>query len=65
MRKMYIQPTMVAVKLQHQTHPMQASKVGSLDGNSGMTLGGSDASYVSSGGDVRTKESSSIWDEDW
>lgn len=44
---------------------MGASKVGSLDGNSGMTLGGSDASYVSSGGSVRTKESSSIWDEEW
>ena len=63
MRKMYIQPTMVAVKLQHQTHLMDASQVKSLDTN----LTGSDIiNYGGAGSvDARTKESSSIWDEEW
>ena len=52
---------MVVVKLQHRSHLMQASAQ-SLGGNGGLRLGGSDASYE---GEIRTRESSSIWDEEW
>ena len=62
-KKIYMSPTMLVVKLQHQTHLMDAS-VQSLGGNSSMSLGGNDASYVEGGGDVRVKEQSN-WDEEW
>ena len=60
--KTYSKPTMIVVKIQHRGIICVSDPVTSLGGNSGMTLGGSDTSYD---GDIRTKESSSIWDEEW
>ncbi len=63
--KTYIQPSMVVVRLLHSsiicTSGDQAT---TLSGNSSMSLGGNDASYVEGGGDVRVKEQSA-WDEEW
>lgn len=59
----YMKPTMMVVKIQHQTSILQAS-VTSISGGV-LSLGGSDADYVEGGGGVRTKESSSIWDDEW
>ena len=54
---------MVVVKIQHNgIICASGDRVTGLGGNSGMTLGGSDSNYE---GDVRTKESASIWDEEW
>ena len=54
---------MIEVKLQHQS--IICESVTGLRGNGGLGYGGDDASYVEGGGDVRTRESSGIWDEEW
>ena len=54
---------MIVVKLQHSgIICASGDALSSIGGNSGLGFGGSDSGY---GGDVRTKESSSIWDEEW
>ena len=53
---------MIVVKLQHRSHLMQASGLKSVSGNADLDYGGSDAGYE---GDVRGKESSGIWDDEW
>ena len=53
---------MMVVRLQHQGLLMQ-SKVTSATSDTGIILGG--ASSGNTGGVVRTKESNSIWDEEW
>ena len=60
-KKVYQQPTIVAVKLQHQG--IICSSIQTLSSN----LDGGDAiNYGGAGtGDARTKESSNIWDEEW
>ena len=65
MKKTYIIPGMIMVRLQHQRLLMQSSLRGF---NSNLAeedaIGyGSESSNNTSG--VRTKESSSIWDEEW
>lgn len=61
MKQSYIQPTMMVVKLQHQGLLMES--IVSLSSN----LTGDDAIIYGGGGngDARTKESGSIWDEEW
>ena len=63
MKRTYVHPTMIVVKLQHQSIICQS--VTGLRGNGGLGYGGDDASYVEGGGDVRTRESSGVWDEEW
>ena len=58
----YIRPTMVVVKLQHRIHLMQTCQVTSVNGDGGFRFGGSDVGYE---GEVRTKESGSLWDNEW
>ena len=59
--KKYIQPTMTVVRLQHQGLLMQ-----SLRGMSSNLSGDDALNYAGNGnGSARTKESGSIWDEEW
>ena len=60
MKKTYITPSIVEVALQQQG--LLCQSVRRVTGNAGVTLGGSDEGYS---GDIRTKESSSLWDEEW
>ena len=53
---------MTAVKLQHQSIICQ-STFNDVLGNTDIGYGG--ASTNNTGGTIRTKESSSIWDEEW
>ena len=60
--KKYIQPTILVVRLQHQGLLMQQSIHGmssNLSGDDAIGYGGGGS------GEVRTKESGSIWDEEW
>jgi hypothetical protein len=63
MKKSYISPTIVAVKLQHSgiicTSPVSIQGLSTNLGDDAIGYGG--AGSV----DARTKESSSIWDEEW
>ncbi len=62
MRRTYMTPEMVVVKLQHQN--ILCSSLNGVDGNSDINYGG--ASGNNAGGIVRAKESSGdIWDEEW
>lgn len=64
MKKTYLNPTMVVVKLQHQTHLMDESTaaIQSLSTN----LGDDAIGFGGAGsGSARTKESNGIWDEEW
>ena len=60
MKKSYIQPEMLAVVLQHS----QFVAVSQLDGNSGMSDGGSSDGYQGPDGGA-AKGSTSVWDEEW
>ena len=60
MKRKYIQPTMLVVCLQHQTHLMQAS-VRSLSSNGNLNYVGSDEDYS---GEIRVKEQGN-WDDSW
>ena len=64
LKQSYIQPTILVVKLQHSgiICASGGDALSSVGGNAGLGFGGSDSGY---GGDVRTKESSSIWDDEW
>ena len=53
---------MLVVKLQHRSHLMTGSTLNDVKGNADLDYVGSDAGY---GGDVRGKESSGIWDDEW
>ena len=58
MKKIYIQPTMLMVALQHQSHLMETS-IHDAGGDAGIGYGGGGS------GEGRVKESKSIWDEEW
>jgi hypothetical protein len=62
MKKNYLSPTMMVVKLQHQGMLMDLSMKGL-----GTNLTDGDAIIYCDGGngDARTKEFGSIWDEEW
>ena len=60
--KNYIQPTILVVRLQHQGLLMQQSMRGmssNLSDDDALNYGGGGS------GEVRTKESSGVWDEEW
>jgi hypothetical protein len=55
--KTYIQPSMVVVRLQHQSIICQSGFRG---------MSSDDVDYAGAGnGDSRTRESSSVWDDEW
>ena len=61
MKNAYLKPMMLVVKIQHSGIICE-STVTTLQSNASLKLGGSDASYE---GEIRTKESSDIWDDEW
>ena len=60
MKKIYMTPGMTVVKLQHQSIICQ-----SFRGVTGGDVDYGGASSNNTSGSVRTKESGSIWDEEW
>lgn len=60
MRKTYITPSMILVKL--QASGLVCLSLNNLSGNAGLSYEGSDEFYE---GDTRAKVSSSIWDDEW
>ena len=61
MKRTYLTPSMTVVKLQHRSFICYSQ----VRGIAGDDLGYGGASSNNDGGIVRTKESSSIWDEEW
>ena len=59
MKKTYIQPEMTIVRLQH--HSIMCTSPGGYDGQSVSIQSGS----IINEGNVWTRESSSVWDEEW
>ena len=59
MKKTYITPGMVTVRLQHQSIICQSGAVSTLSCPEDITYGGGGS------GEAYTKESSGVWDEDW
>ena len=57
MKKMYVTPQMQAVKINQSINLLNASRVGSVDGNTGFTLGGA------GNGHARSRECD--WDDEW
>ena len=53
----YIKPSMMVVRLQHQSIICQ-----SVNNVKGMGYGSASSNYD---GEVRTRESSSVWDDEW
>ncbi len=62
MKKKYLSPNMTVVKLQLQ-NIICTSDVESVQSNVGLDLGG--ASSNNTGGIVRTRENTNVWDEEW
>ena len=60
MKKTYINPSIVEVALQQQG--LLCQSIQRVSSNSTVNYAGSDEDYS---GDIRTKESSSLWDEEW
>ena len=60
MKKTYITPSIVEVALQQQG--LLCQSLLRVSSNSTVNYAGSDESYS---GDIRTKEFSSLWDEEW
>lgn len=54
---------MTVVRLQHQGLLMESTVTSASSGDTGISYGG--ASSNNSGGEIRTKESSGVWDEEW
>ena len=61
--KKYIQPITTVVRIQHQGLLMQSTVTSASSGDTGISYGG--ASSNNGGGEIRTKESSGVWDEEW
>ena len=65
MKKLYIQPEMLVVVMQHNINILQASDpVTGTSGNSGLSNGGSSDGYVGPDGGA-AKGSTNVWDEEW
>ena len=58
MKKTYLAPGMIMVQLQHKQH-LLVDSVHTLSSNAGIDYGGA------GDGDARTRESRSVWDEEW
>ena len=63
MKKTYIKPEILVVRLQHQGLLMDSLK--NITSNVDLCGAGADGSITGGNGDARTKESGSIWDEEW
>ena len=61
MKRTYLTPSMTVVKLHHRSFICYSQ----VRGIAGDDLGYGGASSNNDGGIVRTKESSSIWDDEW
>ena len=57
MKRIYLKPEMMAVRIQHGSIICESVK--SVNSNAGFNYGGEGA------GPARTKESHNIWDEEW
>ena len=62
MKKIYIQPEMAVVRLQH--HNIICTSPGGYD-NQKLGMRGGSGNQVNDEGSVWTKESGNIWDEEW
>ena len=60
MKKTYLTPSMTVVKLQHQSMICDSTLRGFSGGD--VDYGGASSNYD---GEVRTRESSGVWDEEW
>ena len=60
MKKTHIIPSMIVVRLQHQSFICQS--VTGTKGNAGIGYGGGSKNNTD---EVRTKESGNVWDEEW
>ena len=58
MKRTYLTPSMTVVKLQHRSF-ICYSQVRGIAGDDALNYGGGGS------GEVRTKESGSVWDEEW
>ena len=63
MKKIYIQPEMLAVVLQHN-QVIATSPITDQNGNSQTTIGGSSDGYQGSDGG-NAKGSTNVWDQEW
>ena len=63
MKKTYIKPEILVVRLQHQGLLMESLK--NIAGNTDLCGAGADGSITGGNGDARTKEFGSIWEEEW
>ena len=61
MKKTYMTPSIVAVSLQHQSIICQSTMTSMSKGETG--YGGASSNNTS--GEVRTRESSGVWDNEW
>ena len=61
--KTYIQPAIVVVRLQHQS--IICVSTNSVTSNVGLCGAGDDGLITGGSGDARTRESTSVWDEEW
>jgi len=62
MKRTYLTPSMVMVRLQHQSIICQSPQMTSMSqGDTG--YGGASSNNTS--GEARTRESSGVWDEEW
>ena len=61
MKRTYMTPSMVMVSLQHQSIICQSTIRGMSKGDTGYGA----ASSNNTSGEVRTRESSGVWDEEW
>lgn len=64
MKKTYISPEMFAVKLQHQTHLMEAS-ITAIDGNGNSETGIDYGGESGEGEGFLGKGFTNVWDEEW
>ena len=61
MKRTYMTPSIVVVSLQHQSIICQSQMKGMSQGETG--YGGASSNNTS--GEVRTRESSGVWDNEW
>ena len=61
MKREYMSPTMLVVKLQHRSNILLTTSVNEVRGNVFDSVS-SDEGYS---GEIRTKESSGLWDDEW
>ncbi|MBR4516739.1 MAG: hypothetical protein IKO60_05015 [Bacteroidaceae bacterium] len=68
MKKTYLTPSMVVVRLQHQSIICQSQMRGMRQGETGYGGGSSNNTSNNAGynsNEARTRESSGVWDEEW